>query len=583
MRNPGFARRADNPASTLRRVNMKNFSIRHGLCTVLFLFASMLVTGTINAQTSNFSVYGVTTTNNLVRFNSARANTILSTLPITGLQGGENILGIDFRPATGLLFGLGSSSRIYRIDTSTAVATQVGTAGAFTLSGTNFGFDFNPVPDRIRVTSDLDQNLRLNPNDGTLTATDGTIAYAAGDPNAAQNPNIVASGYINSFSGATATTLYNLDSNLDILTTQNPPNAGTLNTVGALGVNITGEAGFDIAPGNNTALAALQITGATSSSLYRINLVTGAATLIGPIGGPLIRDIAIARSTASASANVDFDGDGRTDKSVFRIANSTWYALRSSDLGFIQQQWGLPGDTITPGDYDGDSKTDLAVWRETNGTFYVIASSDNTIRTQQWGLPGDEPVARDFDGDGTTDLGVVRRSGGLMTWYIANFSKSMIRVVQFGFDTDIVAPGDYDGDGSFDIAVRRGTGSELAKFYLLQSSAGYAEVQWGFGSDLVTPGDYDGDGKTDFTAVRAGTVYTWYILGSSNFSLITQELGEKPDLTTQGDYDGDGKTDVSVWNQSGGIFRWRRSTNGVLVSEAFGLNGDMPVANYDTH
>ncbi|MEO8041309.1 MAG: DUF4394 domain-containing protein, partial [Acidobacteriota bacterium] len=245
-------------------------------------------------STSSFTVYGVTTANNLIRFNSTRPGTILGTSAITGLQAGENVLGLDFRPATGQLFALGSTSRLYRINTFTGAATQVGAAGAFTLSGTNFGFDFNPVPDRIRVTSDADQNLRLNPNDGTLSGTDVTLAYAAGDPNSGQNPNVVASGYTNSFGGSTTTTLYDIDSNLDILVIQNPPNNGTLNTVGSLGINASGEAGLDIAPGNNTALAALQSFGGGTSSLYRINLATGSASVIGPIGGGVaIRDIAI--------------------------------------------------------------------------------------------------------------------------------------------------------------------------------------------------------------------------------------------------------------------------------------------------
>ncbi len=100
------------------------------------------------AATSNFVVYGLTTANNLIRFNSSRAITVLSTVAITGLQGGENLLGIDFRPATGELFGLGSTSRIYRINTTTGAATSVGSLTP-PLAGTNFGFDFNPVPDRI--------------------------------------------------------------------------------------------------------------------------------------------------------------------------------------------------------------------------------------------------------------------------------------------------------------------------------------------------------------------------------------------------------------------------------------------------
>lgn len=535
---------------------------------------------------ANYLVYGVTTSNNLVRFNSVRPNTILANTPITGLQAGENVVGIDFRPANGQLYALGSTSRLYRIDTVTAVATQVGSAGAFTLNGTSFGFDFNPVPDRIRVTSDADQNLRLNPNDGTLTATDGTIAYAAGDPNAGQNPTVVGSGYTNSFGGATSTTLYDVDSNLDILAIQNPPNNGTLNTVGPLGVNVTGEAGFDIASGSNIALAAFQI-GAGTSTLYSVNLTSGAASPIGPTGGLTLRDIAIGRSTAagSATATVDFDGDGRTDYSVFRVASGTWFINRSSNNSFFSTPFGVNStDILTPGDFDGDGRTDIAVWRTTNGTFYVLRSSDGGVTTFQWGSPGDEPLPRDYDGDGKTDFAVAREQSGILVWYIFNSSNSSTRIEQFGFASDFAAPGDYDGDGRYDLAVHRGAPGDPATFYVLGSTAGTSVTQWGQGGDLVVPGDYDGDGKTDFAVVRAGSVYTWYILRSSDLALSAVEFGTKPHFTTQGDYDGDGRTDFSVWDPLNGIFYVLRSgAPGTTVQYRFGQNGDYPVANYDTH
>lgn len=203
---------------------------------------------------------------------------------INGLQTGETLRGIDFRPANGSLYALGSSSRGYLIDISNGNALS-GAGGAFTLSGTRFGFDFNPTVDRVRVVSDADQNLRLNPNDGTVSATDTNLNYAPGDVNGGmnpKNPNVVGSAYTNSFVGATATTLYGIDSSLDILVTQNPPNSGTLNTVGALGVSASDNVGFDISAGTGMAFASLSTGGAVS--LYRINLASGNASLIGPIG-----------------------------------------------------------------------------------------------------------------------------------------------------------------------------------------------------------------------------------------------------------------------------------------------------------
>src|SRR5262249_44051896 len=141
--------------------------------------------------------------------------------------------------ATRQLYALGSTSRLYVVNTFTGNATLVG-AGPFTptLNGTSFGFDFNPTVDRIRIVSDADQNLRLNPATGGAGIVDTALAYAVGDPNAAQNPFIGASAYTNNFAGAAATTLYGIDAALDILVIQNPPNGGVLNTVGALGVNV---------------------------------------------------------------------------------------------------------------------------------------------------------------------------------------------------------------------------------------------------------------------------------------------------------------------------------------------------------
>ncbi len=239
-------------------------------------------------------IFATTSTGSLLQFDSAAPGTIVANNILSGLQGGESLLGIDFRPANLLLYGIGSTGRAYTINTSNGQATQVGLAGLFSLSGMSFGVDFNPVPDRIRVVSDADQNLRLNPNDGSLTMADGTLAFATGDVNQGQNPNVVGAGYTNSFAGSMTTTLYGIDSNLDILVIQNPPNNGTLNTVGGLGVNTTATVGFDIAFPGNAAFAAFQAPGGFSS-LYNVNLATGNSTLVGAIGqGQVITGLAVA-------------------------------------------------------------------------------------------------------------------------------------------------------------------------------------------------------------------------------------------------------------------------------------------------
>lgn len=240
------------------------------------------------------TLFGVTTANALVSFDSATPGTVSSPIAITGLQSGENILDFDVRPLNNQLIALGSSNRLYSINTTTGAATAIGSAGAFTLTGTNFGIDFNPVADRLRVVSDSDINLRLNPIDGTLTSTDVTLNFATGDTNFGANPDVVSVAYTNSVAGASTTTLYGIDTNLDILITQDPPNNGTLNTVGKLNVDATAVSGFDIASGSTTGLAVLTVAG--TSGLYSINLTTGAATLVGSVGptGTVLRGLALA-------------------------------------------------------------------------------------------------------------------------------------------------------------------------------------------------------------------------------------------------------------------------------------------------
>jgi len=254
-------------------------------------------------QSAGPLVYALTASNSLINFNASTPGTpIGNPVAITGLGQGETLVGIDFRARDKLLYGVSSANRIYTINLTTGAATAIGTA-AFTpaLNGTAFGVDFNQVPDRIRIVSDAEQNLRLNQLDGTVAATDMPLAFASGDPNAAANPNVVGVAYTNNFDRPTSTTLYGIDSSLNILVRQgsvggapDSPNNGQLNTIGPLGVDTTDQVGFDIVAPNDVAYASLTPMGASGSSFYSINLNTGAATLIGAIGGgAIIRDIAI--------------------------------------------------------------------------------------------------------------------------------------------------------------------------------------------------------------------------------------------------------------------------------------------------
>jgi uncharacterized protein DUF4394 len=243
------------------------------------------------------TVYALAGHNHLLSFDSADPGTIVSDTAITGVR--RNLIGIDFRPATGTLYAL-TRTNLYTIDTATGVATKVGSTPLDpAANGGQFGFDFNPTVDRIRVVSNNGQNLRLNPNTGAVAVVDTNLAYAAGDANAGEDPHVVGAAYTNNDnSGTTGTTLYDIDSELDILLIQNPPNNGTLNTVGSLGVNFKARVGFDIfsqidagtgAATSNTAYAS------SNNDFYTIDLTTGTATFVGTIGTHQpVRDIAVA-------------------------------------------------------------------------------------------------------------------------------------------------------------------------------------------------------------------------------------------------------------------------------------------------
>lgn len=236
-----------------------------------------------HATPPSTSFAGVSKGDRLVRFNAAKP-AIARQVPIRGLADGESVVGLDTRPATGALYGVTDSGRILTIDPRNGASTPVGAPFTPELDGEFFGFDFNPAVDRIRLTSDANQNLRLVPDTGQVAFTDGPLAYVAGDPAFGRDPSVVASAYTNPDTDpATGTTLYDIDAARDALVIQDPPNNGGLKTVGGLGVNVGYRAGFDIGT-DGAAYAALTPRGARASTLYRIDLTTGAATAEGRVG-----------------------------------------------------------------------------------------------------------------------------------------------------------------------------------------------------------------------------------------------------------------------------------------------------------
>lgn len=259
------------------------------------------------------------------------------------------------------------------------------------------------------------------------------------------------------------------------------------------------------------------------------------------------------------AVRADFDGDGRTDVSIFRPSTGDWWFNRttaglgavnwglngdfpisgdfnddkSSDFGIFRgmvnptdadfwllktpafdyeaYSWGLPGDVPFSGDYNGDGQSDIAIYRGSENAYYLFIRGSAEQRAFAFGLPGDIPLAGDFNGNGTTDLAVYRPSEG--TWYWAEPEGSpgtTVNGVQWGLATDIPVPADYDNDGRDDAAVYRPSSGEWFIYYSGTLSLGYA--QWGISTDIPVPGDYDGDGKYDIAVFRSGE---WWIIGST--------------------------------------------------------------------
>jgi len=256
------------------------------------------------------TVLAVTEDHALIRFNAANPAHIEKRQAISGLADGEKILGIDFRVARGVLYALGSSGRLYTLDTATAALTPVGAAPiGWPLLGARVGIDFNPVADRLRVVTEAGQNLRVHPDTGALVDFDAAapglqadtlLGYPVGDVNAGKAPRVVAAGYTYNKTNDKLTTNYGIDVGLGLLVMQGShetklppvsPNTGRLMTVGPLGVPGLVAADLDISDLNNTPLAALRTD---RTRLYVLDLATGRATLLGPIGdGAPVRSIAI--------------------------------------------------------------------------------------------------------------------------------------------------------------------------------------------------------------------------------------------------------------------------------------------------
>lgn len=275
-------------------------------------------TTTVITPVATSNTYGLSAVSgNVVSFDRSvpTGAKLVSNVAVSGLASGENIVGFDVRSNSATtgntkLYVITDKNRLYTLDPSTGfvaspLALKAGTATTATnctapaafsaLSGTQFGVDFNPAKDRLRVVSNTGQNLAINVDDGSVTV-DCPVNIASGT-----TPVISGAAYINtsaSSSAAASTTLYYIDAGTDNLYTTASPGTGTLTLVGALGVDIGAINGFDIdgVAGNIAYLVATVGSGTESGNtfLYTIDLSNGAATAKAKFtSGEALRGLAI--------------------------------------------------------------------------------------------------------------------------------------------------------------------------------------------------------------------------------------------------------------------------------------------------
>lgn len=233
-----------------------------------------------HAQYTVYGIRGSGATQTLVRFNSATPGTVT----VVGTTG-ANLTGLDFRPATGELFAF-DGTQVFSLNLATGAATPVATvSGGVGAAG---GFDFNPTVDRIRIVDAAGTNLRVNPTTG-VAIVDGAFSFAPGDPAGSGAPTFTAVAYTNSFPGTTTTMLFGIDASRGTLVRITQPNGGSVSTVGSLGLGFTPTvAGFDVVTvgGSNLAFLTALNSATMTSTLFSVNLETGAAVAIGQIAGP---------------------------------------------------------------------------------------------------------------------------------------------------------------------------------------------------------------------------------------------------------------------------------------------------------
>jgi hypothetical protein len=496
-----------------------------------------------------------------------------TTIAITGVSAGETLVGIDVRPANGRLYSLGvdavaDTATLYVIATQTGVATPVGPpiSAIGDLPFVGYGMDFNPQVDRIRITTDSGLNFRINPNNGALAGLDPNINGAA--------TGVAANAYTNNELGATATTLYTLDSVSDVLMIQNG-NAGTQFPiapvhVGPINLDFSTANGFDIpagvnvttsgSPASGSALALLTVGGSTG--LYRIDLATAAATGIGPFGSGFtpVNGLAV------------LNGPLGPDDVVWQHVDGI-VVVGERDVGLAPVGFQIRA----VGDFDGDGDADLLLrdddaavvtWELENGDFVSQqALPDASVAWQAAGTG-------DFDDDGDDDILWHNADGRVVTWemqggsYVVNHNLPAA-----GSGWEIRDTGDFDRDGDDDILWHNTDGR--AVIWEMENGGFVVNHNLGVGSSgwqIASAGDFDGDDDSDILWHHAsGAVTIWEI---EDGALVTNHnqpaAGVGWQIEGAHDFDDDGDDDILWRNTDGRVVTWEMQDGNFVTNHNFG-------------
>ena len=516
---------------------------------------------------------------NLVSFDLADP-TVGDAIVITGLTSGETLVGIDFRPANGLLYGLGvdaaaDTGTLYSISLTTGVATAVGAGflGAGDLPPSGYGMDFNPQVDRVRVTTDSGLNFRLNPNSGSLAGSDPAINGAAA--------GVSGNAYTNNGPIAPVTTLYTLDAVTDQLMIQNG-NSGTQTfvapvTLGGASLDFGSVNGFDIPVGVRVATANAQASGSGLALLtvggitgfYSIDLTTGEATRIGDFLTGLTAADGLSIPNALGGPPV-----GPNDVLWERVDGMV--ATGVHELGLGPVGFAIQG----VGDFDGDGDSDI-LWRDdTTLVSWELSDGNFLAQLPQPNVPDTWQVAGigDFDGDGDDDVVWQHDEGGVTIWEMAggNYEHNHNQPAA-GPTWQVAGTGDFDGDGDDDIVWRDDGGAVTIwemqdNAYVVNHNLGVVPTAW----HIAGTGDFDGDSDADILWRHdEGAVTVWEI---EDAALVVNHNQPAVPTTWQiegtHDFDSDGDADILWRHQDGDVVTWEMRDGNLVVTHSFGVTGN---------